>query len=167
MRGVAEVECTLKRVPTVLEIGPGIHPKLDYALKTYVAVEPHDEYAALLRGRGLIVFQCRALDVLKFIRGVDSILLIDVLEHMGRGEGENVLQLSLEKAEQQVAVFTPLGFQEQSYKEGEKDAWGMNGQYWQTHRSGWKPEDFPGFDVGVNPDFHGLGKGAIFAVHTR
>ena len=52
------------------------------------------------------------------------------------------LKLALAKARQQVVVFTPHGFHKQEYVKGEKDAWGMNGTYWQTHRSGWTPEDF-------------------------
>lgn len=165
--GVAEVERTVLEVDSVLEFGPGIRPNTRYAKRWYLAVEPHHEYVEVLLAQGLMVLQATALQALQFIQKVDTILLIDVLEHMERREGEEVLRLCLEKARKQVAVFTPLGFQVQQYSPGEKDAWGMDGQHWQTHRSGWTPEDFHGWNLGVNEHFHGSGKGAIYAVHNR
>lgn len=161
---MAEVERTLRKVDTLLEIGPGIHPQTQYADKAYLAIEPHWEYVEYLLKQNLLVLQVNALSALPFIRRVDSVFLLDVLEHMEKKEGERVLEHCKRIAREQVAVFTPLGFQEQAYVGEEKDAWGMNGQFWQTHRSGWVPEDFQGWNIGVNLDFHGAGKGAIYAV---
>ncbi len=41
-------------------------------------------------------------------------------------------------ATQQVVLYTPYGFVEQTH-----DEWGLGGEEWQTHRSGWLPKDFP------------------------
>jgi hypothetical protein len=163
--GFNHMEKKIRQVDTMLEIGPGIHPQLDFS-KHYLAIEPHSEYAEFLEKKGLFVIQNTAYKALKFIRKVDSIILLDVLEHMVRQEAELVLGFAKAIARVQVIVFTTLGFIPQDYKDGKKDAWGMNGDYWQTHRSEWHPEDFSGWDVAVEPHFHGERGGAIYAIHT-
>jgi hypothetical protein len=148
------------------DIGPGIRPQTLRRYNRHWCVEPHGEYADWLEARGWGVFRLSALEHLR-IGGnyVDALFLLDVIEHMERGEAEEVLSLA-KKAAGQVVVFTPLGFYPQSYAEGEKDAWGMNGGHWQTHRSGWTPDDFTGWEVEVDPSTH-EGHGAFFAIWTR
>ena len=53
-------------------------------------------------------------------------------------------------------MFTPWGFFPQSYGPDEDvDRWGMGGTHWQTHRSGWLPEDFgDGWLIVGCEDFH-------------
>ncbi len=161
---IQEAERLIRNVPAVAEIGPGIHPQTKYS-HAYIGIEPCDEYADKLEERGLLVLRMTGLEGLQLLGKVDSILLFDVLEHMPRDEGLAILDLCLQRARQQVVVFTTLGFIEQSYKPGDKDAWGMNGCFWQTHRSGWQPEDFPGWQVFADPVFHGEKGGAMFAIH--
>jgi len=112
----------------------------------HICIEPHYEYAEWLRERGYPVVQATALTVLDKMERVDTIFMLDVIEHMQKDEGLAVLEIAKKKANQ-VVVFTPIGFHEQSYKEGDKDAWGMNGTDWQTHRSGWMPSEFAGWNV--------------------
>ncbi|MGL5712289.1 MAG: hypothetical protein ACRCX2_04665 [Paraclostridium sp.] len=80
---------------------------------------------------------------------------------------------------QNLVIFTPLGFLDQSHPDG-IDAWGLDGVNWQTHRSGWTPEDFPSIEGGswsffVCSDFHHYNcngvplnppRGAFFAIWT-
>jgi hypothetical protein len=75
-------------------------------------------------------------------RSVDSVVALDLIEHMRRAEGERLLKHLVRVARQQAVVFTPLGFYRHSYRSGETDRWGMKGGRWQTHRSGWTPDDF-------------------------
>ncbi len=70
------------------------------------------------------------------------IYLLDAIEHMTRPAGELVLKLAKALGPKQIVVFTPKGFLPQ-----EGDAWGLGGEEWQRHRSGWKPEDFPGWYI--------------------
>jgi hypothetical protein len=79
-------------------------------------------------------------------------------------------------ARRQVVIFTPLGFYPQSYEPDERDRWGMTGGVWQTHRSGWQPDDFDsGWRVIACRDFHHVDEnnrplekpfGAFWAIHT-
>jgi hypothetical protein len=76
-----------------------------------------------------------------------------------------------------VVVFTPLGFYRQHYLSGDIDRWGMSGTHWQTHRSGWLPEDFaPNWHIVACADFHLVDEhdeplavpfGAFCAIHSH
>lgn len=154
----------VRAVNSVCDIGPGIRPMTIFKAARHICIEPHGEYADVLEQMGFPVIRKGALEGLRLIEPVDSVFMLDVIEHMEKDEGRQVLELALAKAKQQVVVFTPLGFCKQEYTAGEKDAWGMNGMHWQTHRSGWLPEDFPGWRVEVDPTFHGDRGGALCAV---
>jgi len=130
----------------IVDVGPGIRPQPFYRAATHLCIEPHPEYCEWLRARGYPVLEGTALDILPTVTPCDVVFMLDVIEHMEKAEGAECLRVAREKA-RQVVVYTPNGFHEQSYKEGEKDAWGMNGTHWQTHRSGWTPEEFPGAKI--------------------
>jgi hypothetical protein len=77
----------------------------------------------------------------------EQILLLDVVEHMDRAVGELVIDLAKERATRQIVVYTPIGFKSQI-----SDAWGLGGDTWQRHRSGWTPEDFRGWTIRLKSD---------------
>lgn len=162
------VSGSILRTDDVIEVGPGIRPMTLWRPSRYVAIEPHDEYCDMLRAErpDAVVVHGDASELAG--RVADSVLLLDVVEHMEKSQGRQAINLAKCAAQRQVVVFTPLGFMPQP-EEGEKDAWGMQGQHWQRHRSGWTPEDFEGWDVVVDPSFHhrdGKTYGAFFAVLT-
>lgn len=157
-----EVARHIRRAQRICDIGPGIRPQPFYRADFHLCIEPHEEYANWLKDKGYPVLLGTAQEWLQGIDPVEVIYMLDVIEHMDKDDGRLVLDLARKKAKQ-VVVFTPLGFYEQSYKEGEKDAWGMNGTHWQTHRSGWMPEDFPDARIYADPKFHG-NYGAFFAI---
>ncbi|HWP41979.1 MAG TPA: class I SAM-dependent methyltransferase, partial [Blastocatellia bacterium] len=70
-----------------------------------------------------------------------TVFLLDVIEHLEKEESLKLLRATEQIARQQVIIFTPLGFLPQEHPDG-KDHWGMEGGSWQTHKSGWLPEDF-------------------------
>ena len=129
---------------TVLDIGAGIRPFSWYKPLRHVCVDPHQPYCRRLRNAGYITIQQIALDFLWSAPdgGCDAIYMLDVLEHMHKNEGIEVIELAKKKARKQIIIFTPKGFVQQT-----KDAWNMGGEYWQTHRSGWLPGEFPGWDI--------------------
>lgn len=153
----------IRRTSTVVDIGSGIRPQPFFEAERHLCIEPHGEYCEWLRANGYKVVQGTAQAVLPILPSVETIFLLDVIEHINKVEGLEVLRLARARAEQ-VVVFTPLGFIEQSYKTGQRDAWGMNGGQWQTHRSGWQPDEFPGWEVLLDAGFHGERGGAFFAI---
>lgn len=128
---------------SVLDIGAGLRPMGWYKPLRHVCVEPHAPYAEMLEAGGYETWRMTAREALRYAgRDFDAIYLLDVIEHMTKPEGEYVLRIARLRSPEQIIVATPLGFLPQ-----ENDAWGLGGEHWQTHRSGWMPSDFPGWHV--------------------
>lgn len=153
-RPLGLLECS-----TVLDVGAGIRPMAWYTPSFHTCVEPYEPYGDVLRAVGFAVVGLEAHEALRRCGEYEAIYLLDVIEHMDREVGEEVLRLAAEKATRQVVVLTPDGFQPQS-----KDAWGMGGEHWQTHRSGWAARDFPA--PFVCQHLH-IGHHALYAVLTK
>lgn len=137
----------------MLDIGAGIRPFTWYNPARHICVEPYSTYAYLLSRAGYEVFPGTALDVLRREQfKVHQILMLDVIEHMEREEGKQVIEEAKRAASEQIIVYTPMGFRHQ-----EGDAWGLGGDVWQKHRSGWTADDFPGWEIEERT-------GAFFAV---
>lgn len=161
------LEHTLERPPglvecqTVLDVGTGVRPMQWYKPARHQCVEPCEAYAAVLRaaGYGVLMDESgRSLTALEALRGVmhtpdlsfEAIYLLDVIEHLEKDEGREVLRLAQQVATVQIVVFTPDGFKAQT-----TDAWGYGEHAWQTHRSGWTESDFLGWRVS-RPSAHAL-----------
>lgn len=146
----------LSPTPTVLDIGCGIRPQNFVATRTRICCEPYDEYAARLRANpDLVVIQATWQQAVELFPpdSVDTVLLADVIEHLEKERGAELLAKTVRMARHQVAIFTPLGFMPQEHPDG-RDAWGLGGGDWQKHRSGWLPEEFPGWETVVCEHFH-------------
>jgi hypothetical protein len=132
----------------VLEFGCGIRPQQFIAPRLYVCCEPHDEYLAVLKdrfmGTNTVVIQGIAQDIVRWMpdTSVDSIFMIDLIEHIEKSEGLHLISECERIARQQIVIFTTLGFLRQDYKPGEADGWNLCGGKWQDHKSGWTPDDF-------------------------
>lgn len=154
-------------VPVVLDIGAGIQPQSFVTPKVHICVEAHRPYVDLLvakhqRDYRLVVVNGTWQEVVPRLadKSVDTSFALDLIEHLTPSDGEALLR-ELERVSRcQVVVFTPVGFYPQTYAEGELDRWGMDGGFWQTHRSGWMPTQFAAlgsnWNVIVCPDFHTL-----------
>jgi hypothetical protein len=133
---------------SVLDVGSGIRPCAWYeGAARHVCVEPFGPYCRVLRENGHEVMYMTAIEAFwRIDRGAfEAVLMLDVLEHMERNVGERAIEFAVRAASRQVVIYTPMGFLKQ-----EHDAWGMGGGEWQKHRSGWTPEDFPGWDVQID-----------------
>lgn len=143
-------QAKLRDVPVVLDVGPGIRPSQLIKGQLWILVEPHGPYIEFVRrhipdGPTHVFLQGTWDAVLPLLpdRSVDTIIAGDVIEHLPKGEGLVFLMEAERIARCQVAVFTPLGYYPQAYDHGTTlDRWGMNGGYWQAHRSGWLPDEF-------------------------
>lgn len=133
----------------VLDIGCGIRPMTRFEPKVHLCLEPFGAYTKILQRRfarmpGVIPLQAGALEGLALLpdRSVDSIFLLDVIEHMPKDYGLDVLRHCERVARRQIVVATPLGFMPQVHEAGEMDGWGVSHNKLQDHLSGWEPEDF-------------------------
>jgi hypothetical protein len=174
----------IKDVETVLDIGCGIIPQPIVKTKVNICVEPYKEYVDYLLkiptppfSKKLIVINCGWKEATQIFpnKSVDTVVLMDVIEHISKSVGKKLLKKTEKIARKQIIVWTPLGFVHNFHKNG-KDAWGLHGVEWQEHRSGWYPEDFAkGWCIYACKNFHlrdNLGRklvrpfGAFYAIKT-
>src|SRR5438128_11269987 len=145
------VASKVEDVEVVLDLGPGICPQ-PFVKKPYVhlCVDAHRPY--LERAKAEVADDPRYIFINakwnQFIhmlpdKSVDSVFALDFIEHLEKADGFAMLREAERVARRQIVVYTPHGFFPQSYEDPNKpDRWGMDGGYWQTHRSGWDCEDF-------------------------
>lgn len=149
----AKAASFIKPVSTVLDIGCGIRPQQYITPELLICVEPHLEYVEVLKtslkDANAVIIPLDAIRALAGMpdRSMDSIFLIDVIEHMEKDIGAQVLLECERVARQQVVIFTPLGFMPQEIHAGDVDGWNLHGGEWQDHKSGWYPEEFSSWDV--------------------
>jgi hypothetical protein len=140
----------IRDVDVVLDLGPGISPQPYLTRCLHICVDAHRPYLErVARERAgdpryvlLNATWDQAIGMFPD-KSVDSVFALDFIEHLDKQDGLRMLREAERVARQQIVVFTPHGFFPQSYDDpGKPDRWGMDGGYWQTHRSGWAPDDF-------------------------
>jgi hypothetical protein len=143
------VAAAVRPASVVLDIGCGACPQAIIKPQLHICCEPHSEYVTFLQHvygqtSDYLIVQADGVGFLRLMpnRSVDTVFLLDVIEHLPRDEGHTLLQECERVARQQIVLFTPLGFLSQEYGEGDEDAWGFHGGRWQRHLSGWCPDDF-------------------------
>ncbi|HKR01605.1 MAG TPA: class I SAM-dependent methyltransferase [Pyrinomonadaceae bacterium] len=145
------VASRVEDVEVVLDIGPGICPQ-PFIKKPYVhiCVDAHRPYLERVKKEvaddpKYVFINSPWEKVIGMLpdKSVDTVFALDFIEHLEKEDGLRMLREAERVARHQIVVYTPHGFFPQSYEDPEKpDRWGMDGGYWQTHRSGWEFEDF-------------------------
>ena len=153
----------LQKVNIVLDIGCGIRPQGYICPLVHICCEPFEEYCEVLTNQvrqktdsHFIILRAGWEEAIKFFtpKSVDTVFLLDVIEHLDKQEGLELLRLTELIARRQIVIFTPLGYMPQKHPDG-IDAWGLNGGEWQEHKSGWLPEDFnQSWDIYACKEFH-------------
>lgn len=172
----------VKPANVILDIGCGINPQRIIKPKIHICVEPYSEYVKKLMEKtqfeNFVYLTMSAVEaVMKFPdKSIDSIFMIDLIEHIDQESGVILLSQCERVAKKQIIVFTPLGFFPQEYIKDRKDLWGMDGGFFQEHKSGWELQDFDdSWDLLCVKEFHfddGYGNkfekpyGAIFAIKS-
>jgi hypothetical protein len=156
---IHEIAAALVRpASSCIDIGPGLRPQKFLLAKSHLLIEPHHPYAEQL-ARTYPDKPVIRMDGLRFLevmmdQSVDTIFLLDVIEHLDKKDGEKLLENAKRVARSQVIVFTPLGFMPQHYSEI-GGAWGnVTHNELQNHMSGWSPSDFEGSTCVICDDYH-------------
>lgn len=157
----------IKAAKVVMDIGSGKRPQAQEFFKPDIMYCFDPTYETHISDEGIHMIQGTwktAIDIMKTVP-TDTVFLMDVIEHLPKQEGVSLLKETEGLVKKQIVVFTPLGFMEQD--DGE----------WNTHRSGWLPEDFKvGWKTFVFPNFHRTGlkdrvlekpHGALLAIYNK
>jgi len=174
------VKSKINHADIVGDIGCGIRPQNFIESKHHICIDPHIQYLDHIKENednhnrfAFINTDWRGVTSLFPECSLETIFLLDVIEHLEKDAAFDLLDKTKQLVTNQIVIFTPLGFIEQKH-ENEKDAWGLDGGKWQEHKSGWIPEDFgEDWEFIVCENFHthdNLGaeyetpKGAFFAI---
>ncbi|MEI6040062.1 MAG: class I SAM-dependent methyltransferase [Candidatus Berkelbacteria bacterium] len=153
-----------KMVPAniILDIGCGIQPQTYQKAIVHICAEPFGQYVKKLQelvanrvDQQFVVINADWASVIKLIppKSVDSIYILDVIEHLPKAEGRRLLKQTEKLARKQIILFTPVGFMPQHCVG--KDAWGLGGVQNQEHLSGWEPKEFDKtWDIYAAKNFH-------------
>ena len=153
---MTSVNSLLVTSQSVLDIGSGIGVLLEqYAASQIVALDIHRPFLEkrVYASPHIVPLHADAMliDSLFLPKTFGAVTLIDSIEHFTKENGLAVLRKAEQLARERVVVFTPRGYFPQSV-----DHYGLNGDVYQTHYSGWEPADFEalGYDVLVFTGFH-------------
>lgn len=141
---------------TVLDVGCGVGATLkEFCCPFKIGVDAHRPYLENAElGEQFIKLNLTAerLSELFLPNSLDSVTLIDVIEHFDKEVAFDVLRQVEEIAVKKVIVFTPRGF----FQQIDVDHYGLGGEYYQKHRSGWEVEDFQklGYNISIFSRFH-------------
>jgi hypothetical protein len=157
-----DVKNLIKETEVILDIGPGIYPFNAFVPKLHILIEPWSEYVEILKSRftgdhGALIIKNDGLSFTKTLsdNSVDSSILVDVIEHMDKDIGFELIEELERITREQIVIFTPLGFMPQHVSNDKSDRWGLSGGELQQHLSGWTPEDFGlGWNFYICKKFH-------------
>lgn len=141
---------------TVLDVGCGTGATLkEFCCPVKIGLDvhrPYLEYTEIGEQFIKINFKAEHLCELFLPNSLDSVTLIDVIEHFEKEVAFEVLCQAEEIAAKKVVVFTPRGF----FQQEEVDHYGLGGESYQRHRSGWEVEDFEGlgYNIIIFSKFH-------------
>lgn len=141
---------------TVLDVGCGVGATLtEFCCPIKIGVDAHRPYLENAKDGEQFIklnFMAERLNEIFLPNSMDSVTLIDVIEHFEKEVAFHVLRQVEEIAAKRVIVFTPRGF----FQQIEVDHYGLGGESFQRHRSGWEVEDFQklGYNVVIFSKFH-------------
>lgn len=137
---------------TVLDVGCGLSFKSKYIPASIrVGVDIYPEYFKYIKSDvpySVIKYDIRKLNEIFLPKSFDVVIAMDVIEHLEKKEGFELLKQCETIARKAVVIETPLGYIPQNI-----DILGYGGDEWQTHRSGWIHNDFSrrGYKVKIRP----------------
>ncbi len=128
-------------VGSVLEVGCGISFRSRcIPSHIHVGLDAHWPYLQKVRDELpeaiLVNSNAESLSWLFLNKSFSIVALYDILEHLEKPAGQNLLAVAERLARQAVVVASPIGYVPQNI-----DIWGMGGDRWQTHRSSWSQAD--------------------------
>ncbi|WP_308638399.1 class I SAM-dependent methyltransferase [Paenibacillus silvisoli] len=147
----------LSQTESLLDVGSGPCLMLDnLPFRHIVALEIHRPYLInrATKAGHILPLNADAREIGKLFvpKSFSAVSFFDTLEHFDKQEGYALLREAEQIARSQVIIFTPRGF----FPQQDVDHYGLSGETYQTHRSGWEPADLEqlGYEVIIMKGLH-------------
>ncbi|SEO13845.1 hypothetical protein [Paenibacillus sp. OV219] len=133
----------MKETDSLLDIGSGPCVMLDNLdfFSTIIALDIYRPYLInrVTRSPHIIPIHADALTIGKLFvpKSVSAVSLFDSLEHFTKLDGIKVLRDAEHIARKHVIIYTPRGY----FPQEGIDHFGLNGEQYQAHHSGWEVEE--------------------------
>lgn len=143
---------TLPKDITILDVACGLSLRSKYIpASARVGVDIYDEYFSHIESNVpyiVVKHDVRKLSDIFPPKSFDLVIALDIIEHVTKEEGLNLIATCERIARKAVIFETPLGYIPQNI-----DILGYGGDEWQTHRSAWQTNDFTdlGYTVTTRP----------------
>jgi len=128
-------------IVSILDVACGLSLKSKYIpAQIRVGVDIYEEYFKHIESDVpyvVLKYDIRRLREIFMPKSFDLVIALDVMEHLEKPESLDVLRQCEQIARKAVVIETPRGFLPTNI-----DILGYGGDEWQTHRSGWEPEEF-------------------------
>lgn len=128
------------QIVTILDVACGLSFKSKYIpAQIRVGVDIYDEYFKHIETDvpyAVVKYDVRKLKDIFVPKSFDLVIALDIIEHLEKEESLELIKQCEEIAKLGVIIETPKGYIPQNL-----DIQGHGGNEWQTHRSGWEPED--------------------------
>lgn len=130
-------------IVSVLDVACGLSLKSKYIpAQIRVGVDIYEPYFQHIQADVpyvVIKYDIRHLRDIFLPKSFDLVIALDIIEHITKEEGIELMRQCEDIARKGVIFETPKGYIPQNL-----DIQGHGGHEWQTHRSGWEPEEFTG-----------------------
>jgi hypothetical protein len=128
-------------IASILDVACGLSLKSKYIpAQVRVGVDIHEPYFAHIESDApyaVVKYDIRRLRDIFIPKSFDLVIALDIIEHITKEEGLELMRQCEEIARKAVIIETPSGYVPQNI-----DIQGHGGDEWQTHRSGWERAEF-------------------------
>lgn len=126
---------------TILDVACGLSLRSQYIpASVRVGVDIYAEYFKHIQSTvpySVVKYDVRKLSEIFVDKSFDLVIALDIVEHLEKEEGLELIKQCEKIARKAVIIETPLGYVPQNI-----DILGHGGHQWQTHRSAWLLKDF-------------------------
>jgi hypothetical protein len=126
---------------SILDVACGLSLKSKYlSAQIRVGVDIYEPYFKSIEADVpfvLVKYDVRKLSDIFPDKSFDLVIALDIVEHLEKEESLEMMRQCENIARKGVIIETPKGYIPQNI-----DILGHGGHEWQTHRSGWEPEEF-------------------------
>ncbi len=128
-------------IVSILDVACGLSLKSKYlSAQIRVGVDIYEPYFKSIEADVpfvLVKYDVRKLSDIFPDKSFDLVIALDIVEHLEKEESLEMMRQCENIARKGVIIETPKGYIPQNI-----DILGHGGHEWQTHRSGWEPEEF-------------------------